>query len=128
MIVKRYLALQKALKAQKAKKKPQKRNKYNAKKCVIDGCTFDSLREGNYYIFLKRELAAGDIMGLKLHPRYPIAINEKLICNVELDFAFFDNRINKLRYIDVKGFPTNISKLKKKMVEAQYGIEVEWVK
>lgn len=107
--------------------KVEKRNKYGAKKCKIDGYTFDSLKEGKEYGHLKLELLAGDIKDLKIHPSYPIFINDKLVCKVELDFEYYDNRRKKIRYIDVKGFETDISKLKKKMIEAQLGIEAEWI-
>lgn len=110
------------------------KNKFGAKKVSIDGITFDSIKESKEYLALQLELKNGDISNLFTHPRYPILINDIKICDVELDFEYFDRRVNKRRYIDVKAWDkktakylvTNESKLKKKMIEAYYGFEVEY--
>ncbi len=109
-------------------------NKYRAKKTTIDGVTFDSIKESKYYLGLKAEAARGEISNLIIHPKYPILINDIKVCDVELDFVYFDNRSGKQRYIDVKGWckkkkkylVTSESALKKKMVEAYYGFTVEY--
>lgn len=107
--------------------KIEHRSKYGARKCKIDGYTFDSAKESREYMNLKIRQMAHEIRDLEIHPTYPIIINDKLVCNVELDFRYYDNREKKLRHIDVKGFPTDLSKLKKKLLEAVTGIEVEWI-
>ncbi len=115
--------------------KKSKSNKFGAKKTEIDGIKFDSKKESETYSDYKLELAQGLIEHLTMHPKFPIYINSILVCNVELDFTFFDKRVNKIRYIDVKAWDkkkekylvTSESRLKKKMVEAQYKIQVEYV-
>lgn len=48
-------------------------NKYNAKKTVIDGITFDSKKEAARYSELLMLQKAGHIQGLDLQPEYEIA-------------------------------------------------------
>lgn len=103
-------------------------NKFRAISCEIDGYKFDSKREGKEYHDLKMRLLAREITNLQIHPKYPIFINDIKICVVELDFKYLDKIENRERIVDVKGFDTPISKLKRKMVEAFYKIKVEIVK
>ena len=102
-------------------------NKYGAKKCTIDGHKFDSLAESNYYIILRDRLKKQEIGDLQIHPFFHIEINGKKICKVVLDFSYYDNKLCKDIFVDVKGFATSVSKLKKKLVEAQFKITVDWV-
>jgi len=105
------------------------RNKYGAKKIVIDGYTFDSKAEGKRYSALKLMLDAGKIATLALHPAFPIYIKGIFICDVELDFMYRISKDDDVKiYEDVKGKDTGISRLKRKMVEAEYGIKVELIK
>ena len=48
------------------------RNKYNARKVVIDGIHFASRAEGNRYLYLKSRLQSGEISDLQCHPRYKL--------------------------------------------------------
>lgn len=50
-------------------KKPGK-NKYNAKKIIIDGIVFDSIKEGNRYLDLRLQQHTGFIKNLACHPKY----------------------------------------------------------
>lgn len=103
-------------------------SKYKAKRTEIDGKSFHSKREGQVYCQYKLLERAGEISHLQLQPKYPIVINGVKICDVFLDFQFRDKN-GKLRVIDVKGFDTAMSKMKRKMVEAVYpGVKVEIVK
>ena len=105
----------------------RRRNKYNASKVRFDGYVFDSKREAEYYSELKLRERAGEISNINVHPSFPIEIMGRPICKVVLDFVYTDKNGDD-RYIDVKGMKTAISILKKKMCEAQYGIDIEWVK
>ncbi len=105
------------------------RNKYGAKKVVIDGITFDSKAEGRRYSELKLMWKGGLIDLLVCHPEFPITIKGKPICIVELDFSYRPERDHGITiYEDVKGKDTDISRLKRKMVEAYYGIKVDLIK
>lgn len=96
--------------------------KYHNIKTVIDGVTFDSRKEANYYIHLKIRAARGEIKNLSLQPKYPVVINGYKICTYRADFTYLEG--NKTIVIDVKGFITPIYRLKKKLVQAIYDIEV----
>ena len=102
-------------------------NKYNAKKVVIDGIMFDSKKEAARYNELKLMQKAKVIHRLEVHPKYPIKINDTKVCDVELDFSYqcyAEDRIIE-HHEDVKGKDNPMSQLKRKMVEAYYGINVE---
>ena len=102
-------------------------NKYGNKKVFVDGLKFDSKHEYKYYLLLKAREAKGEIDNLTLQPVFPVVINDKKICKVILDFSYRDKGTGRSHFIDCKGFATEVSKLKKKLVEAQYLIEVEWL-
>lgn len=103
----------------------KRKNKFNAKKTWVDGQLCDSKKEAKHYAQLLILEKANEIVGLKLHPRYPILINGVKICNVVLDFEFIDLTTNKKRHIDVKGVYTSESKLRHKLLEATHNIKVE---
>ena len=115
--------------------KGQKRNKFGAIKCSHDGYKFDSIKEGNEYLNLRLRLEGGDISGLEIHPKYPIFIKNKLVCNVILDFAYWDCLTHSMCYIDVKGYDkktgkfrvTPESKLKRKLLEVYKDITVQYI-
>jgi hypothetical protein len=94
-------------------------NKYGAIKVKIDGYTFDSKAEARRYKDLK-VLPGKDI---EVHPRFPIFIQGIKVCDVVLDFKY--TMTSGTYYEDVKGHDTALSRLKRKMVEAAYGIKVE---
>lgn len=105
----------------------RKRSKYGNKRCECDGYTFDSQKEYLHYLALRTQ----GVRALVVHPRFPITISNQhglttKVCSVVLDFQYVDDD-GRLRYIDVKGKDLPMSKLKRKMVEFQYGIKVELV-
>lgn len=103
-----------------------RKNKYNAKKTDVDGITFDSKRESRRYLELKMLLQAGHISDLELQIPFPCVVNGKKICSYKADFAYTQDGERVVE--DVKGFVTRDFRLKKKLVEALYGIEVVIVK
>jgi uncharacterized protein DUF1064 len=104
------------------------RRKYGNKKVTYDGIEFDSQREFKYYLDFKEQQKAGRISGLEVHPLFRCEINGLKICKYEADFAFVEQ--GRRRVIDVKSeytakLPT--FRLKKKLVKALHGIDVEVV-
>lgn len=79
--------------------KGSKKSKYGAVKTSIDGQTFDSQKEANYYIELKNRLQAKDIKGFCLQPIFILASSLKY----KADFIVFNND-NTTEIIDVKRF------------------------
>ena len=103
--------------------------KFRNVRVEYDGIKFDSQRECAHYQELKMLESAGEISQLRGHPRdFTITINNQRICRYEPDFIFYDELQGRFRIQDVKGVVTALFKLKKKLVEATYDIEVEIVK
>ena len=99
--------------------------KYKNKKIQIDGFTFDSKLEGKHYSQLKLLERAGEIEELELQVKFNLIVHDIKIGFYKADFKFFDLKENKQRVVDSKGYDTPVSKLKRKMVKAIYGIDVE---
>jgi phage gp36-like protein len=102
-------------------------SKYGNEKVVIDGITFDSKKEGQRYLELKLLARAGKISDLKLQVRYPLSVeatNGKLvkICTYVADFTYCENGHPVVE--DVKGFRTDVYKIKKNLMAALHGVEV----
>ena len=106
-------------------------NKFNAKKIIIKGIAFDSKKEGLYYLKLlmlkKAKEESQRVVKIELQPRYDIVINRKKIGFYKADFktAYADKRVE---IVDVKGLKKGsayqLFRLKKKLVEALYDIEI----
>lgn len=103
-----------------------KRHKYNAKRTTIDGVTFASMAEAKRFSELKLLERAGEITNLTLQPKYPIVVNGEKICTYIADFAYLDLH-GKMHTEDKKGFRTALYSIKKKLVRACHGIEIEEV-
>ena len=113
--------------------KHKKTSKYRNNKTEIDGYKFDSKKEAEYYLILKDREKKGEIRYLKL--QYPIEIqpaftdrqgNKIRAITYKADFYFYDRILKSWRVIDVKGFKTDVYKLKKKLLLYK-GIEIEEV-
>lgn len=100
-------------------KKPTKKAKYRANKTSVDGHTFDSLKEANYYNDLKLRLKAGDIKGFCLQPIFILAPGLKY----KADFIVFNND-GTYDVIDVKGYKTKEYIAKKKVFEDKYNLKL----
>lgn len=115
-----------------------KKNKYNARKTVINGITFDSIKESVRYQELKLLERGGVIKDLELQPRYDVVVNGHKICYYKADFRYWDNEKGEQVVEDVKAMPKSDKalkkfkqtdawrryRLKKKLVEALYPIKI----
>lgn len=97
-------------------------SKYKAKKTSIDGHTFDSEKEANYYEELKLRLRAGEIKGFCLQPIFILAPGLKY----KADYIVF-NTDGTSEIIDVKGMKTKEYKVKKKVFEDKFNLEIKEV-
>jgi Protein of unknown function (DUF1064) len=96
-----------------------KPNKYGAIKDRIDGYSFDSMKEADYYVDVIRPLLwSHNIMNLEVHKRYDCVVNGILVCKYEADFDYDWVKSGVHDTIDVKGFKTREYKLKKKLMAA----------
>jgi hypothetical protein len=107
-----------------------KRSKYGNKKTEYGGFLFDSKKEANYareLDLLKSAKGYHDkVHSWERQIPFEIRVNDIKICKYIADF-----RVNyedgREEYIDVKGVRTDVYKIKKKLVEAQYGIVIKEV-
>ena len=106
------------------------KNKYYNKKVLINGIKFDSKKEGNIYIKLKLLEKQGLIKDLRMQVKYELQpsfkINGKTIrsINYVADFVYLDNKGIE-HIIDVKGYKTEVYKLKAKLFAYKYRKEIE---
>ena len=98
------------------------KSKYNAKKTNVDGHTFDSQKEADYYCELKLQLQAKEIKGFCLQPTFILAEGLKY----KADFIIFNND-GTSEIIDVKGFQTKEYKIKKKVFEDKFALKIKEV-
>lgn len=99
--------------------------KYHSTKTVIDGIKFDSKSESRRYQELKLLESAGEIHHLTLQPEYVLIPSFKKNGRTfrktvyRADFAYITNDGKRI-VEDVKGFKTDVYKLKKKLFEFTY--------
>jgi hypothetical protein len=104
--------------------KPVGESKYGNKFTETGGVKFRSKKEAQRYEDLLLVEKSGDITGLALQVKMPIDINGRHICNYYADFVYTDVKAGKVIVEDCKGMRTPLYKLKKKLVEAQYGVTI----
>ena len=105
-------------------------NKYHNIKTEIDGITFASKAEARRYQELKLMERAGVIGELELQPSFALVVNGTKICRYVADFKYLDKEkstnAEDCRVVeDVKGVKTPAYRLKKKLMKAIHGIEVQ---
>lgn len=95
--------------------------------------TFDSEKERDYYLLLKDRERRGEIRYLnrqfeiEIQPAFTDIKGTKIrAIKYKADFYFYDRSLESWRVIDVKGYKTEIYKLKKKLL-AYRGIIIEEV-
>lgn len=97
-------------------------NKYKNCAVVIDDIPFDSIVEGNYYLKLKEDKAAGKIRSFELQPVFILQDkfekdgNKYQPIKLKADFRVIypDGRAE---VVDVKGMPTPVAIMKRKMFD-----------
>ena len=96
-----------------------KKSKYRANKTSVDGHTFDSQKEADFYAELKLKQKAGEIKAFCMQPIFMLAPSLKY----KPDFIIFNND-NSIEVIDVKGFKTKEYITKKKVFEDKYNLKI----
>lgn len=99
-----------------------KKSKYGANKIEVDSIKFDSQKEADYYNELKLRLSVGDIKGFCRQAEFVLANNVRY----RADFIVFNND-GTSDVIDVKGFKTDVYKLKKKLFEDKFNLKIKEV-
>ena len=112
----------------------ERRSKFFSKKVVVEGITFDSKKEGEYYLKLKELEKKGTIKDLELQKEYILQDKFKIgkktrrEIKYKADFKYISTEDDKLHVVDVKSPYTakdKVYRMKKKMFEYRYGIELE---
>ena len=98
----------------------RKKNKYGARKVIVDNIRFDAQFESEVYLELKARLVAGEISKLSCHvPFLLMGRNEAFICNHEVDF-FCAMPDGTSEVHEAKGAEQALWKLKRKLFESSY--------
>lgn len=119
-----------------------KKNKYNAKKVLLDGILFASQHEADRYNDLKLMLRAGEISDLKTQVKYVLipakrepdktgprgGIKKGKV--IEREVAYFADFVYKTKdgaeiVEDAKGYREKSYKLKRKLMLAVHGIKIK---
>lgn len=95
----------------------QNRKWSKAKKQVVGDVQYDSKFEAGYAQELILRQAAGEIEKFESHVQMPLVVFGYHICNYYVDFKVYypDGTIE---YVETKGYPTEVWRLKWKLFEA----------
>lgn len=107
-------------------KETAKKSKYRAVPTKIDGIRFHSKKEARYYQELVLKQSRGEIARFHRQVIFDLPGGIKYL----VDFMVINNcrmAFDLIEYIDVKGYMTQVSKIKIKQVEDIYGIEIKLV-
>jgi hypothetical protein len=104
-------------------------SKYHNRKTLYQGIQFDSQKEMNRYQELLWLQQAKIISGLECQPRYDLVVNGHKLGFYRADFRYKDVATGRSVVEDVKSpiTKTAVYQLKKKLVKALYGIEIQEV-
>lgn len=91
-------------------------HKYRAQRTTVDDIKFASKREARRYGELKLLAQAGVIQNLTCQPRFPLRVNNQLICTYVGDFSYFENNARVIE--DSKGYRTREYITKRKLLLA----------
>lgn len=104
------------------------RNKYKAKKAVVDGIVFDSRKEAKRYTELKKLEEMGSIRDLSLQVQFELIPSFEIVIDGKkrkrrpityvADFVYYINNVKVVE--DVKGRKTEVYKIKKKIFEYKF--------
>lgn len=101
------------------------RSKYHAKPTYVGGIRFASKKEASRYTELCLLANNYKIQGLKCQVKFPLIKKSKYGREVRYiaDFVYYEN--GELVVEDVKGYKTDVYKLKKRMMAELYGIIIK---
>ncbi len=108
------------------------RSKYGNKRTKVGELIFDSRKEARYYNLLLTLQEQGKIHSLRCQVPFSFVINGEAMRNPDsnrvikyiADFEYFTSE-GERKIVDVKGFKTDIYKLKKALMMACNGILIE---
>lgn len=95
------------------------KSKFNAIKTTVDGITFHSRKESRYYETLKAFQKTGDLKFFLRQVPFHLPGGVRYI----VDFVEFWGN-GDVRFVDIKGYFTAISKTKIKIVESLFPVKI----
>lgn len=102
-------------------------NKFGAKKTVYNNHLFDSKKEAARAAEINLLIKGGLVTKVEYQPRFDITVNNKKVAYYKADFKIY-NSDGTITYEDVKGYKKgsaySMFRLKKKLVEAIYGVKI----
>lgn len=99
-------------------------NKYHAKKTEYDGVQYHSKFEAGFAQGLDMRLKAKEIKGWERQVKISLDVNGYHIANYYIDFVV--HHLDKTKeYVEVKGFETDVWRMKWKLTEALLSKEVK---
>lgn len=109
-----------------------RRNKYGARKVIIDGQHFDSQREANRWWDLRMLEKGGQISQLERQVPYVLAQavtlhgarRKKPALRYVADFRYFDVKAGHFVVEDAKGYESPISRIKRHLMKSVHNIDV----
>jgi hypothetical protein len=110
-----------------------KRSKFGAVRTEAGGRTFASAKEAYRYMDLAMMQAAKQITALEVQPEYPLyvtpsdALARVNVGTYRADFRYIQDGKPVVEDVKSKATATPLYRLKKKIVEALYGIEIREV-
>lgn len=98
------------------------KSKYNNQKTIVDGIKFDSKKEATRYQELKLLQSSGKIAELRLQVPFMLvpATDEERAVKYIADFVYLDINAGQMIVEDVKGYRTDVYKLKRKLFKYRY--------
>lgn len=92
----------------------------------VAGKRFASKREGTRYEQLLLLERNGEVRAIRCQVEYRLSVHGMLVCKYRADFVYEEMRNSEWREVveDVKGYRTPVYRLKKKLMQACYGIEI----
>lgn len=109
-----------------------RRNKYGARKVVMNGLKFDSVREASRWNDLQALENGGYISQLERQIRFVLApavtlhgeTRKKTALRYVADFRYFDVKAGHFVVEDAKGHETPVSRIKRHLMKSVHGIDV----
>lgn len=89
-----------------------------AKKSEYKGSIYDSKFEAAYAYELDLRKKAGEILNWERQVNIPLIVNDYIVCTYRIDFIVYHD--GETEYVECKGYPHEVWKLKWKLFEALY--------
>lgn len=103
-------------------KAPSQR-KYRNKPHTVDGITFSSKREANRWLELRSAQKNGHISKLRRQVPFSLSVNRIHVCVYIADFVYEKSGVEIVE--DTKGVRTDSYVIKRNLMRAIYGIEIQ---